>query len=56
MFDKVDCIIEYDEKAPVLVIIILFAVLTDNTTLNPVEVKAVTIEAFKAVNKVDIDE
>ena len=56
MFDKVDCKIEYDENAPVLVIIILFAVLTDNTKLKPVEVKAVTIAAFIAVNKVDVDE
>jgi hypothetical protein len=55
MFDSVVCIIEYDENAPVLVIIILLDVLTDNTKVKPVEVIALKILAFKAVNKVLID-
>jgi hypothetical protein len=56
MLDKVDCTIEYDEKPPVVVIIMLFDVFVDNTNVKPVEVKAVKILAFKAVNKDDIDE
>ncbi len=56
MLDKVDCTIEYDEKPPVVVIIMLFDVFVDKTNVKPVEVKAVKILAFKAVNKDDIDE
>ena len=55
MFDNVVGMIEYVEKAPVLVIIMLFEVLTDNTMLNPVEDKALEILVNKADNKVFID-
>ena len=55
ILDKVDCTIEFDEKPPVDVIIMLFDVFTDSTNVKPVEVIAVKILAFKAVNKDDID-
>ena len=55
MFDNVVGIIEYDEKAPVLVIKMLLEQLTDNTKVNPVEDKAVEMLANKADNKVFID-